>query len=132
MTGPIGKLELVAFDCADHVGVAEFYQRIVGGEIKRYADVDDWVELHTGTGVVAFQRVDEHRPPAWPDGDPPQQAHLDIDVTDLEAGEAAVIEIGAVKTDAQPEPDKWRVFLDPAGHPFCLVLVGSASGTVGS
>ena len=28
-----------------------------------------------------------------------------------------------VSTEAQPEPDKWRVFLDPAGHPFCLVKV---------
>ncbi|MGI9644770.1 MAG: VOC family protein [Ilumatobacteraceae bacterium] len=123
MTEPIGRLELVAFDCADHIAVAGFYQRIVGGEIKRYDGVDDWVELHTDTGVLAFQRVPDHRPPGWPDGDPPQQAHIDIDVVDLDAAELAVVELGASKTDAQPQPTKWRVFLDPAGHPFCLVLI---------
>ena len=40
---------------------------------------------------------------------------------DLDAAEAAVIELGAVKVDEQPRPADWRVFLDPAGHPFCLV-----------
>ena len=122
---PIGRLELVAFDAPDHVGLAEFYRSLVGGEIRSYPGVADWVELHTDGGVVAFQRVPDHRPPTWPDGERPQQAHLDIDVDDLEHAEAAAIERGAVKTDVQPEPDRWRVFLDPAGHPFCLVLVPS-------
>ena len=34
-----------------------------------------------------------------------------------------LVAIGARKTDAQPEPDEFRVFLDPAGHPFCLVQI---------
>ena len=32
------------------------------------------------------------------------------------------VERGATKADVQPEPDAFRVFVDPAGHPFCLVL----------
>ena len=35
------------------------------------------------------------------------------------AGEAAVLELGATKHDHQPGTS-FRVFLDPAGHPFCL------------
>ncbi len=33
-----------------------------------------------------------------------------------------MLALGAVKTGVQPEPDAFRVFLDPAGHPFCLVV----------
>ena len=40
----------------------------------------------------------------------------------LFVGPVSQFELGAVKTDDQPMPQSWRVFLDPAGHPFCLVL----------
>jgi hypothetical protein len=33
-----------------------------------------------------------------------------------------VLAIGARRADVQPEPSAFRVYLDPAGHPFCLVL----------
>ena len=52
-----------------------------------------------------------------------QQMHLDIAVTDLPAAVAAAVELGAVEAAHQPEPDVWRVLLDPAGHPFCLTTV---------
>ncbi len=45
--------------------------------------------------------------------------HLDVIVDDLDAGEAAVLELGATKHKHQPGKS-FRVFLDPAGHPFCL------------
>jgi len=51
----------------------------------------------------------------------PQQLHLDLEVADLDAGEAAVVALGARKHEVQPG-ETFRVFLDPAGHPFCLVL----------
>jgi hypothetical protein len=30
------------------------------------------------------------------------------------------IELRATKADEQPAPERWRVLIDPAGHPFCL------------
>ena len=45
--------------------------------------------------------------------------HLDVDVDDLDIAEAAVLELGATKHGHQPGTT-FRVFLDPAGHPFCL------------
>lgn len=53
-------------------------------------------------------------------GDPehPQQAHLDIDVPDLDAAEPAVLALGAVRLH---DAGGWRIYADPAGHPFCLV-----------
>ncbi|UAL71172.1 hypothetical protein K7396_00775 [Streptomyces angustmyceticus] len=50
----------------------------------------------------------------------PQQAHLDFAVDDLDEAEALLLGLGAVKPEHQPGGDRWRVFLDPAGHPFCL------------
>lgn len=118
---PIASFALVALDCPDPRVLAAFYQKVVGGEVNAATASDDWVRLHTGAGVdLGFQRDPDYRPPVWPDG-APQQAHLDFDVPDLEEGERAVLALGAVKTESQPSPGEWRVFLDPAGHPFCLV-----------
>jgi catechol 2,3-dioxygenase-like lactoylglutathione lyase family enzyme len=116
----IAKLTMFAFDCADPRAVAEFYGAITGWDIER--DSGDWVQLRSdGGATLAFQLAPDHQPPVWPSADHPQQAHLDFDVDDLDAGEAAVIALGARKSEVQPEPDAFRVFLDPAGHPFCLV-----------
>jgi catechol 2,3-dioxygenase-like lactoylglutathione lyase family enzyme len=119
----IAKLDVFALDCADPQALAAFYALITGWDVDR--DSGDWVQLKSDQGAtLAFQRAPDHRPPEWPSADHPQQAHLDFEVDELEAGEAAVLAIGARKADVQPEPDSFRVFLDPAGHPFCLVTPG--------
>jgi hypothetical protein len=64
----------------------------------------------------------------WPSAEHPQQAHLDFDVVDLDVAEQQVLALGARKTDVQPG-QYFRVFLDPAGHPFCLVLDEDARDT---
>jgi hypothetical protein len=46
--------------------------------------------------------------------------HLDLAVSDLDAAEAEAIRLGARRAGEQPHPTRWRVMLDPAGHPFCL------------
>ena len=117
----IGRLGLVAFDCPDALALADFYSSIIGGDLVP-GDDEGWVELHTPTGKLAFQQIDGHRPPTWPDGDVPQQAHIDIDVVNLDGAEAAVLRLGAREADVQPSPDRFRVMIDPAGHPFYLVL----------
>jgi hypothetical protein len=47
--------------------------------------------------------------------------HLDVVVDDLDAAEKAVLELGATRHEQQPG-ETFRVFLDPAGHPFCLCV----------
>lgn len=121
MQEPVGRLDVMAIDCPDAHALADFYQRLLGGTIVEH-EAGGWVELHSPGGKLAFQRVDDHRRPTWPAGDVPQQAHVDIRVEDLDVAEALAVERGAAKSDTQPEPDAFRVFLDPAGHPFCLVL----------
>src|SRR5829696_635444 len=91
-------------------------------------DGPSWVVIGREVGMreLAFQRVDDWVPPQWPDPSRPQQLHVDIRVDDVEEAEARVIELGARRAPASPETPEtpetgYRVFLDPAGHPFCLV-----------
>jgi hypothetical protein len=42
-------------------------------------------------------------------------------VDDVDAAERAVLALGATRLDAAHEGG-FRVFADPAGHPFCLVF----------
>ncbi|WP_240674936.1 VOC family protein [Cellulomonas endophytica] len=117
----IGSLEGVVLDCPDPRALARFYAELVGGEIVRFGE--DWAEVvppvEGHRPLLTFQRVDGYRPPAWPGQDVPQQVHLDVKVADLDAGEAAVLAIGATATGSTTPT--FRVYLDPAGHPFCLV-----------
>jgi predicted enzyme related to lactoylglutathione lyase len=116
----IARFALVAIDTADAEGLARFYSAITGWDIEPH-DGARWIQLSSENGVtIAFQEVSDHRPPVWPGNEHPQQLHLDFDVADLDEGERAVLALGARKADFQPG-ESFRVFLDPAGHPFCLV-----------
>ncbi|MGS2811550.1 VOC family protein [Nocardia sp. MW-W600-9] len=87
-------------------------------------DADDFVALTDGSGCdPGFQQVDGYRAPAVARQDVPQQLHMDLKVEDLDAAEKLALRFGAVRPDHQPGGDRWRVLLDPAGHPFCLVVV---------
>ncbi|MGH3327955.1 MAG: VOC family protein [Streptomycetales bacterium] len=118
---PIGRLAVVVLDCDDPRALAEFYTSLLGWRADPDDTSDDWVQLVADAGAtLAFQRVEGYRPPDWPGQDLPQQLHLDVDVPDLDVGERAVLAIGARKHGVQPSPSNFRVYLDPAGHPFCL------------
>jgi catechol 2,3-dioxygenase-like lactoylglutathione lyase family enzyme len=111
----------VVLDCPDPRGLAEFYRAVLGGEIT--VAEDDWVVLSVEGLRLAFQLAAGFAPPTWPMGDRPQQFHLDVTVDDVDAVEPQVLALGAIKHDVQPGEaagDSFRVYLDPAGHPFCL------------
>lgn len=122
----IAKLQCVVLDCSDPVELSRFYRSLLGGVVNRpdprWSLDEDWTTLHVEGGLVlAFQRVDDHRPPRWPDPARPQQFHLDLGVADLEHAQEDVLRQGATVLDAGDGKRSWRVFADPAGHPFCLV-----------
>lgn len=120
----IKRLQAVALDCADPVRLAEFYAELLGGRVAMEPDEPDWVEVVGFEGTpLAFQRVDGYRPPIWPGQEHAQQVHLDFDVDDIEADEQRVLKLGATvleRTDQLRHGANWRVYADPAGHPFCL------------
>jgi hypothetical protein len=49
----------------------------------------------------------------------------DISVADLDGAADRAMSVGARLAEHQPAPELWRVFLDPAGHPFCLTTFGA-------
>ncbi len=101
-------------------------------EIK--VDEPEWVVIAGQDNVpLAFELDQHYQPPVWPSrpGQPPTQAHLEVQVDDLEGALAHALDCGARLADHQPQDDV-RVCLDPAGHPFCLWLdegSGSAEGS---
>lgn len=115
----IAALSSVVLDCPDPLALARFYGQLGGWSLAGDSD-ESWVELDTTAAwTLAFQRVEGYREPAWPAQTVPQQFHLDFDVPDLDEGERKVLALGARKAEQQPGTT-FRVFLDPAGHPFCL------------
>ncbi|MEJ3747274.1 VOC family protein [Actinomycetes bacterium KLBMP 9797] len=106
--------------------LADFYHRLLGWPFKD--DDDDWATLSPPDGgpKLSFQTEVDHVPPVWPAGPGDQQmmVHLDIEVDDLDVAGAHAVAEGATLAEYQPQKDV-RVYLDPAGHPFCLFLPGA-------
>ena len=115
----IGQLRSVVIDCPDPRALATFYAELLGLAVSY--EEDDWVVLGGDPGQhprVAFQRAPELREPRWPDPERPQQFHLDVTVDDVDEAEKRVLALGATRLPGGG--DNWRVYADPAGHPFCL------------
>jgi predicted enzyme related to lactoylglutathione lyase len=121
------RLDLAIFDAADIDKVGSFYAELTGWDVARKDS--DRFGLRTPDGQeIEFQRAPDHVAPQWPGQEHPQQFHLDLRVADLAAGEAQVLAAGATRHEHQPsETGGFVVYLDPAGHPFCLCLTASGS-----
>lgn len=114
----IARFPSFVIDCPDPGTLATFY----GAMLDWKVDISsNWAEVRAENGCISFQQVESYTPPTWPTQQAPQQMHLDVIVDDLDAAESAVIDLGATKHEHQPGTS-FRVFLDPAGHPFCLCL----------
>ncbi len=113
----------VVLDSPDAQQLAAFYQRLLGWNAVQ--DEPDWVKLGDPAGGpgLSFQTEAHYVRPVWPTGpdDPQMSIHLDIQVTDLEEAGLHAEKAGATKAGFQPHEDV-RIYLDPAGHPFCLFL----------
>jgi catechol 2,3-dioxygenase-like lactoylglutathione lyase family enzyme len=111
----------VVLDSPDARDLAGFYHRLLGWPVEE--DDPSWVKLRAPDGGpgLSFQTEPAFNRPAWPASPGAQQmmVHLDIAVDDLDAAGAYAAALGAVLADFQPQADV-RVYLDPAGHPFCL------------
>lgn len=125
-------LDLIILDCPDALELAQFYSELLGWPMEEGSD-RDWATLvppgggiapenPNGRATLAFQRIEDWVTPTWPGGAHPQQMHLDFSVGDIDAAEPDVLALGARVHEHQPSKDGgFRVYLDPAGHPFCLI-----------
>jgi hypothetical protein len=127
---PPMRLAGPVLDSADPVGLAKFYERLLGwtiadleGPRPGHPPEDGWAKIRSPAGdqKIEFQYEEAYVPPVWPpvEGGQQMMIHLDIGVADLDAGVNWAIDAGARLADHQPQ-ESVRVLLDPAGHPFCL------------
>ncbi len=115
----IARFPSIVIDCSDASALARFYGAMLDWKVDISAG---WADVRADYGqCISFQQVEAYTPPQWPTQQVPQQMHLDVIVDDLDAAEAAVLALGATKHEHQPGTS-FRVFLDPAGHPFCLCV----------
>jgi len=120
MPGMNIRHRITVLDAADIAAESAFWASVLGGEVQAESD---WHAITVdGKPALAVQLAPDHQAPKWPDG-LPQQMHLDIWVTDPDDAHGEVLQLGArLLQDAggPEEPDDFRVYADPAGHPFCI------------
>jgi hypothetical protein len=112
------RLGSVALDCAEPEVLGAFWASLLGAEVAFSSET--FVAVKTDRCWLAAVQIPDYQPPSWPDSHVPKQIHLDLAVDDLEQAQAEALRLGARLASEQPAPDRWRVLLDPAGHPFCL------------
>lgn len=131
--GPRGRrvvrLAKVVLDCPEPQRLADFYAELLGSVVDAGSG-PDWVDLAGPGKMLSFQRVPGYEAPSWPDG-VPQQMHLDLEVDEFSLPHERVLALGARPLDPLTPPapaDRrgYRVYADPAGHPFCLCLAATA------
>lgn len=116
------SFDCLALDCAEPEKVARFYADLLGGRVEGESD-GDWFDVIWDGPRIATQLAPGHESPDWPRGQ--QQAHLDLVVADVVSAHQRVLDLGGTALDPvgppQPSPEQgFRVYADPAGHPFCL------------
>ena len=115
----VGRIVGVVLDASDIRALARFYASMLGVVIK--GEDGDWINIGPADSdevTLSFQHAPDHQPPRWPDPAYPQQFHLDIVINGtIEDAEHEVLALGATKLGGERS---FRVYADPAGHPFCL------------
>jgi predicted enzyme related to lactoylglutathione lyase len=114
----VPRLHSVVLDCPDPSTLAGFYARLLDWPAAEVDAGNGWATV-TGPGgaLIEFQRAADYRSPTWPEAERPQMFHLDFEVDDLDAAHERAVGLGAKQLD---ERKSFRVYADPAGHPFCL------------
>ncbi len=114
----------MVLDCSDPASLAEFYRSLVGGKVGSSGTRS--AELRVRGQLLSFRGVADYEYPRWPDGHP-EYVRLDFEVEEFASSHALVTGRGALPLDPVDEPApgydrSYRVYADPAGHPFSLCL----------
>ena len=112
--------QVIVLDAADLAVESGFWAALLSGTV---AAREDWHSMIVDGAIALGVQLDpDHQAPHWPDGSP-QQVHLDLYVADITAAHPEVIAAGVRLLRAVDDADEhggFRVYADPAGHPFCL------------
>ena len=125
----IGWIREIVLDTPEPWHLAGFWARLLGGTPVEW--YPGWVTLEPPPHGqrLSFQGVSAGRGSAAAAARGAPIVHFDVLVADLAAAHERVLASGgtylAEHVSPRPgpagEPVPWRVYTDPAGHPFCLV-----------
>jgi predicted enzyme related to lactoylglutathione lyase len=114
------SLAMINLDAEDPAALAAFYSQVLGWEVL-HTDTE-YAMIGDGSTSIGFGKVPGYSAPGWPTEAAPKRYHLDFYVDDLDKAEEQAVALGATRPAEQPTPERWRVLLDPAGHPFDICL----------
>jgi hypothetical protein len=121
---PVGWIREIVLNSPEPEALAGFWARLVGGAPVEW--YDGWVTLEPPPHGqrLSFQRSDT------PTEDSVVGVHFDVLVDDLDIAHDRVVRAGGTyieehwspRQDPGGQPVPWRVYADPDGHRFCLVV----------
>ena len=129
--GAIGWIREIVLDGPDPWALARFWAGLLGGTPVEW--YPGWVTLEPPPNGqrLSFQGVSD-RATALRHDEPTESAgvHFDILVSSLDSAHGRVIAAGGIFVGEHVSPRRgpdgavipWRVYRDPAGHLFCLVV----------
>ena len=120
MSEPVARFLGLVVDCRDPARMADFWCRMLGGEVEPANLSDDWVGLKDVPvlGYVGFQRVPEDKVVK-------NRVHIDVRVDDFGPAVASAVDLGAVRVgEPVEEPGNWfQVMRDIEGNEFCFIVL---------
>ena len=119
-------LETAILECNDMDELIGFYSQWLGWPVVYRTDGFVRIQPPQGGTGIAVQYAEDYVPPVWPSRSECQQmmAHLDfgVDRGELQAAVDRAVALGAKIAEHQYGGDEWVTLLDPAGHPFCILI----------
>ena len=112
---PVGTLYAIVLDVNDLERCAGFWSAVLGKQTS--FKTDKYCRIGTGDDKpsLLLQKVPERH-------EHKNRAHIDLDVTDLEAAVGRVVDLGGTRLEEISEYGiRWAVMADPDGNEFCLV-----------
>jgi Glyoxalase-like domain len=108
----VGGIAALAIDCADPPALANWWRRLLGGEVE--VDSDGIATLRSGGLAIDFVRVPEAKTVK-------NRLHLDLRSSDLAAATEQAVALGATRADDVYAGGSWQVMRDPEGNEFCFL-----------
>lgn len=120
-------LKTVILECKNVDQLINFYSELLNWPVVFREDEFVRIQSPENETGIAVQYAEDYIAPIWPSEPGKQQmmVHLDFGVSDrAELGEMLdkALGLGARIAETQYGDGEWITLLDPAGHPFCLVV----------
>lgn len=123
------KLKTVILECKDIHQLSGFYSEFLGWPVV--FKEENFIRLQSPESDmgIAVQYAEDYVVPVWPSEAEKQQmmVHVDFGVNnkrEMEEWADRAVKAGAVVAEAQYGGGEWITMIDPAGHPFCIVVWG--------